>query len=151
MMQRVLAAVCLALCTGAARIGAQSAHLPPPDLILTGGKVFTADSTHPWAEALAIRGERILAVAHLQARKVHLQVANWLPIRAPGRRFQGQFTGRPEIDRRREHGLPSRVASERHHPALVTAEISVANLRQAGPEVNAEVDGEYWRGLVLAR
>ena len=34
----------------------------PPDLVLTGGKVFTADSAHPWAEALAIRGDRIIAV-----------------------------------------------------------------------------------------
>jgi len=35
---------------------------PAADLLLTGGKVFTADSTRPWAEALAIRGERIVAV-----------------------------------------------------------------------------------------
>jgi hypothetical protein len=34
----------------------------PPDLVLTGGKVFTADSARPWAEAVAIRGERIVAV-----------------------------------------------------------------------------------------
>lgn len=33
-----------------------------PDLILTGGKVFTADSARPWAEAVAIRGDRIVAV-----------------------------------------------------------------------------------------
>lgn len=37
-------------------------HAQTPTLLLTGGKVFTADSTHPWAEALAIRGERIVAV-----------------------------------------------------------------------------------------
>lgn len=34
----------------------------PPDLVLVGGRVFTADSSRPWAEAVAIRGERILAV-----------------------------------------------------------------------------------------
>ncbi|MDQ6800374.1 MAG: amidohydrolase [Acidobacteriota bacterium] len=34
----------------------------PADLILTGGKVFTADPTRPWAEAVAIRGDRIVAV-----------------------------------------------------------------------------------------
>lgn len=34
----------------------------PADLILTGGKVFTADSTKPWATAIAIRGDRVLAV-----------------------------------------------------------------------------------------
>jgi predicted amidohydrolase YtcJ len=33
-----------------------------PDLVLLGGKVFTADSTKPWAEAIAIRGDRIVAV-----------------------------------------------------------------------------------------
>ena len=35
---------------------------PIPDLVLAGGKVFTADLAAPWAEAVAIRGERILAV-----------------------------------------------------------------------------------------
>ena len=33
-----------------------------PTLILTDGKIFTADSTRPWAEAIAIRGERIVAI-----------------------------------------------------------------------------------------
>ncbi|HEX8431191.1 MAG TPA: amidohydrolase family protein, partial [Longimicrobium sp.] len=33
-----------------------------PELILTGGKVFTADSARPWAEAIAITGDRIVAV-----------------------------------------------------------------------------------------
>lgn len=33
-----------------------------PDLILTRGKIFTADSAHPYAEAVAIRGDRIQAV-----------------------------------------------------------------------------------------
>lgn len=32
------------------------------DLVLTGGRVFTADSARPWAEAIAVRGDRILAV-----------------------------------------------------------------------------------------
>jgi predicted amidohydrolase YtcJ len=34
----------------------------PPDLVLVNGRVFTADSTRPWAEAVAIAGERILTV-----------------------------------------------------------------------------------------
>jgi hypothetical protein len=38
------------------------AQRPAPTLILTGGKVFTADSVRPWAEAVAIRGDRIVAV-----------------------------------------------------------------------------------------
>lgn len=33
-----------------------------PDLILLDGKVFTSDTTRPWAEAVAIRGDRIVAV-----------------------------------------------------------------------------------------
>lgn len=33
----------------------------PPDLILLNGKIFTSDSAHPYVEALAIRGERLVA------------------------------------------------------------------------------------------
>ena len=32
------------------------------DLLFTGGPVYTADSAQPWAEAVAVAGERILAV-----------------------------------------------------------------------------------------
>src|ERR1044071_1946830 len=39
-----------------------SAHAAAPDLILFNGKVFTADAANPNAEALAIRGERIVEV-----------------------------------------------------------------------------------------
>ncbi len=35
---------------------------PPPDLVLTNAKVFTGDPARPWAEALAIRGDRVGAV-----------------------------------------------------------------------------------------
>ena len=34
----------------------------PATLLLVGGKVFTSDTTRPWAEAIAIRGEQIVAV-----------------------------------------------------------------------------------------
>jgi predicted amidohydrolase YtcJ len=40
-------------------------HTPvaaPPDLILTNGKIFTADSTRPWVEAVAIAGDRVMSV-----------------------------------------------------------------------------------------
>jgi len=33
-----------------------------PDLVLTGGRVFTATDDGPWAEAIAIRGDRVIAV-----------------------------------------------------------------------------------------
>lgn len=35
---------------------------PTPDLILSDGRIFTADSTRPWAEAVAVAGDSILAV-----------------------------------------------------------------------------------------
>ncbi len=42
---------------------AQAAAQPvPPDLVLLHGKVFTSDAKQPYAEAVAIRGERILAI-----------------------------------------------------------------------------------------
>ena len=42
----------------------------PPDLILLNGKIFTSDSAHPFVEALAIRGERIVAIG--TAEKVRM-------------------------------------------------------------------------------
>lgn len=35
---------------------------PAPDLVLLNAHVFTADAARPWAEALAVRGERIVAI-----------------------------------------------------------------------------------------
>ena len=45
-----------------ARTPTRPAHGADPLLILTGGRIFTADSARPWVEALAIRGDRIVAV-----------------------------------------------------------------------------------------
>lgn len=44
----------LASCRSATQAGA--------DLVLVNGKVFTADDSRPWAQAIAIRGDRIAAV-----------------------------------------------------------------------------------------
>ncbi|WP_303310064.1 amidohydrolase [Hymenobacter sp. BT730] len=52
-----VAGLCLWLSLSA--VGQQAA---PADMILLNGKVFTADAARPTAEALAIRGERIVAV-----------------------------------------------------------------------------------------
>jgi predicted amidohydrolase YtcJ len=38
-----------------------SGQQSPADMILLNGKIFTSDSAHPYVEALAIRGERIVA------------------------------------------------------------------------------------------
>ncbi len=39
-----------------------SAHADTADLLLTNARVYTLDAKRPWAEAVAVRGERILAV-----------------------------------------------------------------------------------------
>jgi predicted amidohydrolase YtcJ len=36
--------------------------IPPADLILTNGRIWTADAAQPWAEAIAIHGDRIVYV-----------------------------------------------------------------------------------------
>ena len=57
----------VALAAGARALGAQSpARRAAPDLVLVDGKVFTADPAHPWAQAVAIRGDRIVAVGTTQ-------------------------------------------------------------------------------------
>ena len=38
------------------------AQTAAPDIILTAGKIFTADLAHPYVQALAVRGERIVAM-----------------------------------------------------------------------------------------
>jgi len=58
LIRRSVAGVLLSFAASAA--AAQQAG--PPDLVLTGGKIFTADPARPWAEAVAIRGDRIVAV-----------------------------------------------------------------------------------------
>jgi hypothetical protein len=55
-------AAALAALALAATARAQQPAPGAPDLVLTGGRIFTADSARPWAEALAIRGNRIVAV-----------------------------------------------------------------------------------------
>src|SRR5262245_58351056 len=39
-----------------------SAAGPPADLILVHGRIYTLDAQKPWAQAMAIRGDRVLAV-----------------------------------------------------------------------------------------
>ncbi len=61
----VVALVLAAMVLGAACLSACAS--PAPDTILFNGKVFTANAAQPWAEALAIRGERIVAVGDTAA------------------------------------------------------------------------------------
>lgn len=54
--------------TGVALLGLVTvlAAQPTPELLLTNGRVYTLDAARPWAEAIAIRGERIVAVGSAQ-------------------------------------------------------------------------------------
>jgi len=54
---RRAAPLLLALSLAAAAVGAQ-----PADLVLVNGRVYTLDASRPWAEGLAITGDRIAAV-----------------------------------------------------------------------------------------
>jgi predicted amidohydrolase YtcJ len=49
-------------CTLALAALALAAAASPPDLVLTGGRVWTAEAAKPWAEAVAVRAGRIVAV-----------------------------------------------------------------------------------------
>jgi predicted amidohydrolase YtcJ len=62
----VVALVVLAAGTALKGAGAESA----PDLVLLNGKIFTSESTRPYVEALAIRGERIVAVGDSASIKI---------------------------------------------------------------------------------
>ncbi len=57
------ALVCASLVAASLLVACSSpAQTPAPDLILHHGHIFTADSASPWVEAIAIRGDRIVAV-----------------------------------------------------------------------------------------
>src|SRR5438132_14381807 len=63
MRRSLCRALCYPLAMHSAHASAQNASpASAPDLILTNGKIFTADSAQPWAQALAIHGARIAAV-----------------------------------------------------------------------------------------
>jgi predicted amidohydrolase YtcJ len=49
------------LIAGCVFASAASSEPPKPDLILLNGKIFTSDSARPYVQALAIRGDRIVA------------------------------------------------------------------------------------------
>ncbi len=52
----------LILAAFAAIVGARAvAQDAAPDLVMLNGKIFTSDAAHPYAQALAIRGERVIA------------------------------------------------------------------------------------------
>ncbi len=62
---RVSLMACAALLVGP-HLAAQDA-----DVILTGGRLWTGDTTQPWVEAVAIRNERFIAVGSSGAMALH--------------------------------------------------------------------------------
>ena len=55
-----------ALCAATGAPGARAQQPPPPDLILSNGKIITVDDRFSIAQAIAIRGDRIVAVGTTQ-------------------------------------------------------------------------------------
>ena len=55
-MKRMIAVVAVA--AGLAACGSP----PPADLVLLNGRVYTVDAAQPWAEAVAVAGDRIVAI-----------------------------------------------------------------------------------------
>ena len=58
----LLAGVLLTAALGLATAACGRGGGPPADLILHGGRVYTVDPAQPWAEAVAVRGDRIARV-----------------------------------------------------------------------------------------
>src|SRR5215472_9409108 len=56
-----MSAVRLAALLALTMFAMAAAPAPEPDLILHHAKVFTGTTAHPWVQAVAIRGERIVA------------------------------------------------------------------------------------------
>jgi len=54
------------LCVAVGVLGILSAQSPPPDLVLSNGKIVTVDERFTIAQALAVRGDRIVAVGSSQ-------------------------------------------------------------------------------------
>jgi predicted amidohydrolase YtcJ len=55
----------LAICGFSARLNVlaqPNAHVPPADILIIHGKIFTADEKHPWADTVAIRQGKIEGV-----------------------------------------------------------------------------------------
>jgi predicted amidohydrolase YtcJ len=62
MIARAFALAAGAFATLFASSCSRAPSVPPADLLLYGGRVYTADTQRPWAEAVAIRGDRIAKV-----------------------------------------------------------------------------------------
>jgi predicted amidohydrolase YtcJ len=98
------AALALAAALTGPPVGAQPRSSAAPHLVLLGGRVFTADPARPWTEALAVRGERILAVGTTREIEA-LAGARTRRIRLGGRTVVPGFND--AHDHVGQHGPPS--------------------------------------------
>ena len=64
-----LTATLAALATALCLVSTGNGQSPTPDVVVVNGRVFTADRSRPYAEALAIRGDRIVANARGSIRR----------------------------------------------------------------------------------
>lgn len=64
-------ALCVSALTLSAR-GAATAQQPPADLVLTNGKIVTVETAQPEAQAVAVRGDRIIAIGSSSDIKPHV-------------------------------------------------------------------------------
>lgn len=61
-MFRLIACMLLLLASAAVHATPSDSPARPPEWVLLGGKVFTGDAARPWVTAVAIAGQRVLAV-----------------------------------------------------------------------------------------
>lgn len=143
MGSRVLAAACavaLSACTAATA----------PDTILLNGKIFTASDGQPWAQAIAIRGERVVAVGDAAA------IAN-LAGESTRRIDLGGRTVIPGINDAHAHVSPRRpvhVVAVPHEPttAQVEAALRAADRESApGLPLSVEIGGRVWDDGAVTR
>jgi len=92
-MKFCLRAVATALCTILLALGDTSAqkNSASADTVIVNGKIYTLNPQQPWAEALAIRADRIVAVGS-DAEIAKLQAKNTQVIDAHGRLVLPGFT-----------------------------------------------------------
>ncbi|MGE0552752.1 MAG: amidohydrolase [Gemmatimonadales bacterium] len=95
------------------------------DLIVENARIWTADSTSPWAEALAARGERLLAVGSTAEARRH-RTANTRVIDAGGRLVTPGF-----IDNHTHFGQAGGLLLGLNLLDVATADSLVARIRAA--------------------
>ena len=61
---------------------------PPADLVLTSGRIYTGLVAQPWASAVAIRGESIIAIAGADS---DAEVKSWIGAKTRVIDLHGQF------------------------------------------------------------